>query len=82
MLRSLTHPDTHPDSPEKHNSHAKFKDEINIHTLSKGGLKGYKIRWWIDGKRKEAYHKSYEDALALKCDMIEKVFLAKKDLTP
>ena len=54
MIRSLTHPDTHPDSPEKHNSHTKFKDEINIHKLSKGGLKGYKIRWWIDGKRKEA----------------------------
>ena len=39
MIRSLTHPDTHPDSSEKHNSHAKFKDEINIHKLSKGGLK-------------------------------------------
>ena len=39
MICSLTHPDTHPDSPEKHNSHTKFKDEINIHKLSKRGLK-------------------------------------------
>ena len=69
----MTHPDTHPDLPEKLNSHAKFTDEINIHKLSKGGLKGYKIRWWIDGKRKEAYRKSYEDALAYKCDITEKV---------
>jgi hypothetical protein len=73
MIRSLTHPDTHPDSSEKHNSNAKFTDEINIHKLSKGGLRGYKIRWWIDGKRKEAYRKSYEDALAFKCDVAEKV---------
>lgn len=69
----MTHPDTHPDLPEKLNSHAKFTDEINIHKLSKGGLIGYKIRWWIDGKRKEAYRKSYEDALAYKCDITEKV---------
>ena len=73
MLRSLTHPDTHPDSSEKHNSRAKFKDEINIHKLSKGGLKGYKIRWWQNGKRKEAYRKSYEDAVAFRCDITEKV---------
>ena len=50
-----------------------FKDGINIHKLSKGGLEGYEIRWWIDGKRKEAYRKSYEDALAFKCDITEKV---------
>ena len=73
MLRSLTHPDTHPDSSEKHNSRAKFKDEINIHKLSKGGLKGYKIRWWQNGKRKEAYRKSYEDAVAFRRDITEKV---------
>ena len=73
MIRSLIHPDTHPDSSEKHNSRAKFEDEINIHKLSKGELKRYKIRWWIDGKRKEAYRKSYEDALAFKCDITEKV---------
>jgi len=73
MIRSLTHPDTHPDSSEKHNSRAKFKDEINIHKLSKEELRRYKIRWWIDGKRKEAYPKSYEDALAFKCDITEKV---------
>ena len=73
MIRSLTHPDTHPDSSEKHNSRAKFKDEINIHKLSKGGLKGYKIRWWQNGKRKEAYRRSYEDAVAFRCDITEKV---------
>ena len=60
MLRSLTHPDTQPDSSEKHNSRAKFKNEINIHKLSKGGLEGYKIRWWQNGKRKEVSRKRTE----------------------
>ncbi|MGC6505983.1 MAG: tyrosine-type recombinase/integrase, partial [Coraliomargaritaceae bacterium] len=35
---------------------------------------GYKVRWWHNGKRKEAYRKSYEDALALQCDLKERLF--------
>ena len=47
--------------------------KISIHHLKRGNHAGYKIRWWHHGKRKEAYRKSYEDALALKCDITEEV---------
>jgi hypothetical protein len=54
---------TRPDLPDKHNSYAKFTDEMNIQKFSKGRSKLHKIRWWIDDKRKEEYRKSDEDTL-------------------
>ena len=48
--------------------------KISIHHLKRGHHVGYKVRWWHNGKRKEAYRKSYEDALALQCDLKERLF--------
>ena len=47
--------------------------KISLHQLKQGNHAGYKIRWWRNGKRKEAYRKSYKDAVAIECNITEKV---------
>ena len=65
----MTHPDTYPDSPQKSGTPEQdLRRKIHIRMLHKGGLGGYKIRRWIDGKRKEAYRKHNKCAPALQYD--------------
>ena len=37
--------------------------KVSLHQLKQGNHAGYKIRWWQNRKRKEAYRKSYENVL-------------------
>ena len=48
---------------------------VRINELKKGTRRGYKVRWLEDGKRKEGFRATKEDALALKIEVEERLNL-------